>query len=117
MFAMEILTKARLESEPNEREKHNLQIAYKAACESVVLLENNGALPIRVGKIALYGSGARKTVKGGGGGVRVMDGYYIGMKYLNSGQAALLEKLSETLSGDELLTMQSILKTFSKPIK
>ena len=58
-----------------------------------------------------------ETVKGGGGGVRVMDGYYIGMKYLNSGQAALLEKLSETLSGDELLTMQSILKTFSKPIK
>lgn len=58
-----------------------------------------------------------ETLKGGGGGVRVMDGYYIGMKYLNSGQAALLEKLSETLSGDELLTMQSILKTFSKPIK
>ena len=58
-----------------------------------------------------------ETVKGGGGGVRVMDGYYIGMKYLNSGQAALLEKLSETLSGDELLTLQSILKTFSKPIK
>jgi len=58
-----------------------------------------------------------ETVKGGGGGVRVMDGYYIGMKYLNSGQAALLEKLSETLSGDELLMMQSILKTFSKPIK
>ena len=58
-----------------------------------------------------------ETVKGGGGGVRVMDGYYIGMKYLNSGQAALLEKLSETLSGDELLMMQSILKTFSKAIK
>ena len=58
-----------------------------------------------------------ETVKGGGGGVRVMDGYYIGMKYLNSGQAALLEKLSETLSGDEVLMMQSILKTFSKPIK
>lgn len=58
-----------------------------------------------------------ETVKGGGGGVRVMNGYYIGMKYLNSGQAALLEKLSETLSGDELLTMQSILKTFSKAIK
>ena len=58
-----------------------------------------------------------ETVKGGGGGVRVMDGYYIGMKYLNSGQATLLEKLSEALSGDELLMMQSILKTFSKPIK
>ena len=58
-----------------------------------------------------------ETVKGGGGGIRIMDGYYIGMKYLNSGQVALLEKLSETLSGDELLMMQSILKTFSKPIK
>ena len=54
-----------------------------------------------------------ETVKGGGGGVRVMDGYYIGMKYMTDSQTALLNKLSENLSGDELETMQSILKTFS----
>ena len=56
-----------------------------------------------------------ETVKGGGGGVRVMDGYYIGMKYMTDSQTSLLNKLSENLSGDELDTMQSILKTFSNP--
>ena len=56
-----------------------------------------------------------ETVKGAGGGVRVMDGYYIGMKYMTDSQTALLNKLSENLSGDELETMQSILKTFLNP--
>ena len=58
-----------------------------------------------------------ETYQGKGGGVRIAEGFRLGMKYLNDTQCALLEKLSETLSGDELLTMQSILKTFSKPIK
>lgn len=57
------------------------------------------------------------TVRGGSGGVRVMDGFYLGMKYMTNEQTALLKKLSETLSGDELSTMQSILKIFSNPIK
>ena len=57
------------------------------------------------------------TIRGGGGGVRVMDGFYLGMKYMTNEQTALLEKLSEILSGNELSTMQSILKTFSNPRK
>ena len=56
------------------------------------------------------------TKQGVGGGVEIMDGYRLGMKYLTIEQVALLEKLSEPLVGDEFLTMQSILKTFSKPI-
>ena len=56
-------------------------------------------------------------IRGSGGGFRVMDGFHLGMKYLNESQRSLLEKLSETLSGEELATMQSILKTFSNPIK
>ena len=52
-----------------------------------------------------------------GGGVRIMDGYRLGMKYLTAEQTDLLERLSENLMGDDLLTMQSILKTFSKPIQ
>lgn len=70
---MEVLTKARFESEPNEREKRNLQVAYEAACESIVLLENDGTLPIRVGKVALFGAGASRTVKGGGGSGEVNE--------------------------------------------
>ncbi len=57
------------------------------------------------------------TMQGGGGGVKIADGYRLGMKYMTSKQTSLLEKLSETLSGEELVTMQSILKTFSNPIK
>ena len=53
--------------------------------------------------------------KGGAGGVRIADGYRLGMKYLNEQQTALLETLSETLSGENLKTMQSIIKTFSRP--
>lgn len=81
---MTVLTKARFESEPNEREKHNLQVAYEAACESIVLLENDGALPIKPGKVALYGAGAKRTIKGGGGSGEVNERHsvtvYEGMK-------------------------------------
>lgn len=54
------------------------------------------------------------TKQGGGGGIEVMDGYHLGMIYMTSEQTALLEKLSDNLTGDDLLVMQSILKTFSK---
>lgn len=52
---MALLTKASLFGEPNEREKCNLKVAYEAACESIVLLENDGTLPIQIGRVALYG--------------------------------------------------------------
>lgn len=81
---MAVLTKAKFESEPNEREKRNLQVAYEAACESIVLLENDGALPIQIGKVALYGAGAMRTIKGGGGSGEVNERHsvtiYEGMK-------------------------------------
>ena len=52
----------------SEREKRNSALAMKAACEGMVLLENNGILPLREGSaVALYGYGARHTVKGGTG--------------------------------------------------
>jgi predicted DNA-binding transcriptional regulator YafY len=55
------------------------------------------------------------TIQGGGGGIKIADGYRLGMKYLSESQAALLEQLSETLSCKDLEIMQSILKIFSKP--
>lgn len=55
------------------------------------------------------------TIQGGGGGIKIADGYRLGMKYLSESQAALLEQLSETLSGKDLEIMQSIIKIFSKP--
>ena len=51
------------------REIRNMERVRKAAPGGMVLLENNGILPFSQApaKIALYGSGARRTVKGGTG--------------------------------------------------
>ena len=51
------------------REKANGERARALAPQGMVLLENNGALPLagKPGKIALYGNGARRTIKGGTG--------------------------------------------------
>lgn len=70
---MELLTKASNSPEVNEREKRNLEVAYRAACESMVLLKNDGVLPLKNKKIALYGSGASKTIKGGTGSGEVNE--------------------------------------------
>ncbi len=70
---MELLTKASYSSEPNQRELANLQIAYEAACEAIVLLKNDGALPLQTKKVALYGPGASMTIKGGTGSGEVNE--------------------------------------------
>lgn len=51
------------------RESRNGQRSRALAPQGMVLLENNGALPLtgKPGKIALYGNGARRTIKGGTG--------------------------------------------------
>ena len=56
------------------------------------------------------------TFQGGGGGIKIAEGYRLGMKYMTSKQKALLERFSESLSGEELVTVHSILKTFSNPV-
>ena len=54
-------------SNKSEREIRNCKLARRICSEGIVLLENNGVLPIKPGKIALYGAGARHTVFGGTG--------------------------------------------------
>ena len=54
------------DTHPTELELRNRALARTAAAEGFVLLKNdNNALPLRSKKIALYGMGARMTVKGG----------------------------------------------------
>ncbi len=67
------ITGARHDASPNEREKENQRLSYLAALEGIVLLENDGALPMSKGKVALYGSGAKYTVKGGKGSGEVNE--------------------------------------------
>ena len=70
---MELRTKASFDGNPNQRELDNLQVAYQAACEGMVLLKNDGALPFATKKVALYGPGASMTIKGGTGSGEVNE--------------------------------------------
>ena len=70
---MELLTKASYSGEVTEREKRNLEVAYRAACESIVLLKNEGVLPLQTKKVALYGPGVTRTIKGGTGSGEVNE--------------------------------------------
>ena len=70
---MKLLTKASYSPEVTQREKENLQVAYQAACEGMVLLKNDGALPFKTKKVALYGPGASMTIKGGTGSGEVNE--------------------------------------------
>ena len=70
---MNVLTKASFSGEMTQREKDNLAVAYQAACEGMVLLRNDGTLPLQTKKIALYGAGASMTIKGGTGSGEVNE--------------------------------------------
>ena len=70
---MKLLTKASPDGGVSQRERENRQVAYQAACEGMVLLKNDGALPLRTKKVALYGSGASRTIKGGSGAGEVNE--------------------------------------------
>ena len=59
------------------REAAHRELAREAACEGIVLLENDGTLPLKLGKIALYGSGAVSTIKGGTGSGEVNERYSV----------------------------------------
>lgn len=55
-----------LEHQPSERELAHSRLAREMAAEGMVLLKNEGLLPLKVSApIALLGCGAEKTVKGG----------------------------------------------------
>ncbi len=52
----------------SQRETENRVIARKAAAEGMVLLKNEGVLPLKKGeRVALFGGGSVKTIKGGTG--------------------------------------------------
>lgn len=56
-----------------------------------------------------------ETAQGKGGGVYVLEGYSRDKRYLTTKQQDLLEKLNKGLNGEDLATMQAILKTFGEP--
>ena len=50
-----------------DRESEHRNLARTICADGIVLLENNGILPLQTEKVALYGAGARHTVFGGTG--------------------------------------------------
>lgn len=62
----------------NDYEVKHAQSVRTLAAECTVLLKRDGAFPLTApGKIALYGSGARHTVKGGTGSGEVNSRYFV----------------------------------------
>ncbi len=71
--------------EESAREVRNKEVARKAAAEGMVLLKNNGVLPLEKGaNVSLFGIGAIYTLKGGMGSGDVFErrsvSIYEGMK-------------------------------------
>lgn len=56
-----------------------------------------------------------EPVKGKGGGIRAMDGWYASRRYLTDKQEALLRELLTGLQPDKQQTMESILAAFAIP--
>ncbi len=71
------IIKAPTENCVSELEQKNRDLARRAAADGLVLLENDGTLPLKDKRIALYGAGARMTVKGGTGSGAVRERYSV----------------------------------------
>lgn len=54
------------------------------------------------------------TSQGVGGGIYVVEGFQLGMKYLTNIQCELLERLLGIVEGADKETLHSIIKTFKK---
>ena len=62
-------------------EKQHLETLRKSLAECTVLLKHNGDFPLAApGKIAAYGCGVRKTIKGGTGSGEVNSRYFVNVE-------------------------------------
>lgn len=97
-----------LEQSPSQLELANRALARQAAAEGFVLLKNNGALPLKNKKIALYGMGARKTVKGGLGSGSVEERYSVNIEdgLKNAGFEITTQKWLNDYDGEYAATYQ-----------
>lgn len=74
-----ITNKVAYSPEETQREIENRNLSQQIAAEAIVLLENDGVLPLQPQKIALYGAGAAMTIRGGSGSGEVNSREEIGV--------------------------------------
>ena len=119
-----IITKASLSDAVTEREERNRRLALEAAQESIVVLENDGMLPLTPCPVALYGAGAAYTIKGGSGSgevnvrhtVNVLEGLEnAGFSILTKDWIERYDTIWKT--GKEIFLKQSRKKLFNLSVK
>ncbi|TCT14604.1 DeoR-like protein with HTH domain [Natranaerovirga pectinivora] len=102
---------------PNERRMEIMEVLCQRRQETMENLATEFGVSIRtirndIDYLSL--SYPLETIRGRyGGGVRVMDGFYMNRKYLKPEQKELLERLGTSLSGKDLTIMNSIIKEFA----
>ena len=65
----------------NDYEKQHLETLRKGLAECTILLRHDGSFPLeRPGKIAAYGNGVRRTIKGGTGSGEVNSRYFVNVE-------------------------------------
>lgn len=102
---------------PSERREEIIKVLCKRREDTIENLAHEFDVSVRTIKYDIEELSLAHpitTVRGRyGGGVKVLDGYYIGRKYLKPSQKELLERLSASLTGDDLRIMKDILEEFT----
>lgn len=104
----------------SHRERRNLSRVRNIAPQGMVLLKNDGLLPLRKSpkKVALYGKGARRTIKGGTGSgdvnsrevISIEEGLQrAGIEVLSSTWMDIYDSLCEKHMGEHMMKIQDIL--------
>lgn len=99
----------------SERELKNKETAYQAALEGIVLLKNDRALPLKPGKIALFGAGVPMTVKGGTGSGEVNERHAVSI--LEGMEAAGFQIVSTSWIRDYMSEYENSYKAWKKGFK
>lgn len=89
------------------REKAHRNLAREVAAEGMVLLKNDNVLPLKNKSIALYGNGARMTVRGGSGSGDMRERYSVNIEQglMNAGftieHTAWLDRFDKKYADDK----------------
>lgn len=103
-----------------EYEKQHLKTLRSMLAECTVLLKSNGDFPLKsTGKIALYGNGIRKTVKGGTGSGEVNSRFFVNVEegFKRAGFTVTSEKWLDAYDEEYLRAKENFKKVIKERAK